>query len=93
MDSFGKLLKSRVMRVVGGMFVHDFPSRLYGIEVGGILRVSLPIELVVLNACVTDTKETLFASKTSTSLEKSISDRERRSTLYTTIGGIDFLRQ
>ena len=32
----GKVLKSRVMRVVGGMFVHDFPSRLYGIEVGGI---------------------------------------------------------
>jgi len=48
------------------------------------LRVSRPIELVVLNCWVTDTKETPRASNTSTILAKSASERVRRSTLYTT---------
>ena len=46
-----------------------------------MFRVSRPIECVVLNCWVTETKETPCASKTSTSFEKSISDRLRRSTL------------
>ena len=39
------------------------------------------MELVVLNACVTETKVTLLRSNTSTSLVKSTSDRLRRSIL------------
>ena len=45
------------------------------------LRVSRPIEVVVLNCWVTETKETPWASKSSTSLAKSASDLVRRSTL------------
>ncbi len=46
-----------------------------------ILSVSRPIDVVVLNCCVTETKETCFRSNTSTILAKSCSDRVRRSTL------------
>ena len=38
-------------------------------------------ETIVLNACVTETNVTSFRSNTSTSLAKSIRDRERRSIL------------
>src|SRR5438093_10679536 len=48
------------------------------------LRVKRPIEVVVLNCCVTDTKETPLASKISTILAKSASERVSRSILYTT---------
>src|SRR5436190_12002046 len=41
------------------------------------LRVSRPIELVVLNCCVTDTNDTLSASKISTSRAK-IGKRSRQ---------------
>ena len=37
--------------------------------------------VVVLNACVTDTNDTRWASNSSTSLAKSASERVRRSTL------------
>ena len=47
-------------------------------------RVSRPIELVVLNACVTETKDTPAASKISTIFAKSDSARVSRSTLQTT---------
>src|SRR5437762_1260586 len=39
---------------------------------------------LVLNDCVTDTNETLWASNSSISLAKSASERVSRSTLYTT---------
>jgi hypothetical protein len=45
------------------------------------LRVRRPIEVVVLNCCVTATKETLWASKISTILAKSAKDCVSRSTL------------
>jgi hypothetical protein len=38
------------------------------------------MEVVVLNCCVTDTNDALWASRTSTILAKSESDRVRRST-------------
>ena len=44
-------------------------------------RVSRPIEVVVLNCCVTETNDTPCASKTSTILAKSASERVSRSTL------------
>jgi hypothetical protein len=44
--------------------------------------------VVVLNAWVTDTNDTPCASKTSTILAKSVSDRVNRSTLYTTTTSI-----
>jgi hypothetical protein len=47
-----------------------------------ILSVRRPMEVVVLNCCVTDTKEALWASRTSTILAKSASDRVRRSTSH-----------
>ncbi len=40
-----------------------------------------PIDVVVLNDCVTETKVTLLRSNTSTSLEKSINERLSRSIL------------
>ena len=46
-----------------------------------MLSVSRPIEVVVLNDCVTLTKVTLLRSNTSTSLAKSISERLSRSIL------------
>jgi hypothetical protein len=46
-----------------------------------MLSVSRPMLVVVLKDCVTDTKVTLFASKTSTSLAKSIKARDSRSIL------------
>lgn len=46
-----------------------------------MLRVSLPMEVVVLKLWVTETKVTWLASNTSTSLEKSVSARESRSIL------------
>src|SRR5262245_27552631 len=45
------------------------------------LSVSLPIEVVVLNCCVTETKDTPWASNSSTSLAKSAKERVRRSGL------------
>jgi len=45
------------------------------------LRVSRPMEVVVLNCWVTETKETPLASKISTILAKSERERVRRSTL------------
>src|SRR5712672_4332589 len=45
------------------------------------LRVSRPIEVVVLNCWVTETNETPCESKSSTSLAKSASDLVKRSTL------------
>ncbi len=45
------------------------------------LRVSRPIEVVVLNCWVTETNETPWASNSSTSLAKSASDLVSRSTL------------
>src|SRR5271169_4790082 len=45
------------------------------------LSVRRPIELVVLNCWVTETNDTLCASKSSTSRAKSASDRVSRSTL------------
>ena len=47
-----------------------------------MLRVSRPIEVVVLNCWVTDTNETSCASNTSTILAKSASERVSRSTLF-----------
>ena len=46
-----------------------------------MFSVSRPMEVVVLKDCVTDTKVTPLRSKTSTSFEKSISARLRRSIL------------
>ena len=46
-----------------------------------MLSVSRPIDVVVLKLWVTETKVTSFRSKTSTSLAKSISERDRRSIL------------
>jgi hypothetical protein len=45
------------------------------------LSVRRPIELVVLNCCVTETNDTASASKISTRRAKSASDRVSRSTL------------
>jgi hypothetical protein len=45
------------------------------------LRLSRPVEVVVLNCCVTATTHTPRASKISTILAKSASERVRRSTL------------
>lgn len=46
-----------------------------------MLRVSRPIEVVVLKDWVTETKETFASSNTSTILAKSLSERVSRSTL------------
>ena len=46
-----------------------------------MFNVNLPIEVVVQNDCVTETKVTLFRSNTSTSLAKSVSERDNRSIL------------
>ena len=46
-----------------------------------MFRVSRPMLVVVLKAWVTEMKETLCASNSSTSLAKSASDRVSRSTL------------
>jgi len=46
-----------------------------------MFNVSLPIEVVVQNDCVTETNVTLFRSNTSTSLAKSVSERDNRSIL------------
>src|SRR5215203_993677 len=51
------------------------------------LRVRRPIEVQVLNCCVTATNHTLRASKISTSLAKSASQRVRRSIDYDDIAG------
>src|SRR6516164_280712 len=45
------------------------------------LRVRRPIEVVVLNCCVTETNDALLASRISTILAKSASDRVSRSIL------------
>jgi hypothetical protein len=45
------------------------------------LRVSRPMEVVVLNCWVTDTKETPWALNSSSSLAKSANERVSRSTL------------
>jgi hypothetical protein len=46
-----------------------------------MLSVSRPIDVVVLNDCVTLTKVTIRRSNISTSLAKSMSERDRRSIL------------
>ena len=46
-----------------------------------MLRVRRPIEIVVLNCCVTETKDAPLASSTSTILAKSASERVSRSIL------------
>ncbi len=46
-----------------------------------MFSVSRPIDVVVLNDCVTETKVTPFRSNTSTSLAKSASERLSRSIL------------
>ena len=46
-----------------------------------MFSVSLPMLVVVLKDCVTETNETPSASKISTSLAKSASERVSRSTL------------
>src|SRR4051794_5208773 len=53
-----------------------------------MLRVSRPMLVVVLKDWVTETNETPSASKISTSLAKSASERVSRSTLYTTTTSI-----
>ena len=45
------------------------------------LSVSRPMDVVVLNDWVTETKVTSLRSNTSTSFEKSMSERDRRSIL------------
>ena len=56
-------------------------SRSNWAKLSRMLSVSLPIEVVVLNCCVTLTKVTLCRSNTSTSLAKSVSERLSRSIL------------
>ncbi|EWS53585.1 hypothetical protein X551_03629 [Methylibium sp. T29] len=46
-----------------------------------MFNISRPIDVVVLNCWVTDTNDTLWRSKTSTSLAKSVRLRVRRSIL------------
>jgi hypothetical protein len=46
-----------------------------------MFSVSRPMDVVVLNDCVTETKVTPLRSKTSTSVAKSASERLRRSIL------------
>jgi hypothetical protein len=46
-----------------------------------MLRVRRPIDVVVLNCCVTETNETPFASNASTIFAQSLSERVSRSTL------------
>jgi hypothetical protein len=46
-----------------------------------VLRVKRPIEVVVLNCCVTETKDAPLASRISTILAKSVSERVSRSIL------------
>ena len=48
-----------------------------------MFRVSRPMEVVVLNCCVTDTKDTWCLSNTSIMRAKSWRERESLSTLYT----------
>src|SRR5258705_1739886 len=55
------------------------------------LSVSRPIEVVVLNCWVTETNDTRWASKSSTSLAKSANDLVRRSTFD--LPGADVLQQ
>ena len=56
-------------------------SRSNWAKLSRMFSVRRPIEVVVLNDCVTDTKVTELRSNTSTSLAKSISERDRRSIL------------
>ena len=56
-------------------------SRSNWAKLSRMLSVSRPIEVVVLNAWVTETKVTPERSNTSTSFEKSISERDSRSIL------------
>ena len=44
-------------------------------------NVNLPMDVVVLNCWVTDTKDTLWSSNNSTSFAKSANERVKRSTL------------
>ena len=56
-------------------------SRSNWAKLNRMLSVNLPIEVVVQNDCVTETKVTLFRSNTSTSRAKSVSERDSRSIL------------
>src|ERR1700761_418944 len=66
----------------------DVTSRSNWAKDSSTLSVKRPIDVVVLNCCVTETNETPWASNSSTSFAKSASDRVRRSTLYTTMTSI-----
>ena len=56
-------------------------SRSNWAKLSRMFSVSRPMDVVVLNACVTETNETLCRSKISTMRAKSVSERESRSTL------------
>ena len=59
----------------------DFAKLVELFDQHNALRVSRPIEVVVLNCWVTETNETLCWSKSSTTLAKSTKERVSRSTL------------
>jgi len=68
----------------GGDLVPDALGRDLALKLGkrnSTFRVNRPIEVVVLNCWVTETKDTLCLSKSSTSFAKSANERVRRSTL------------
>ena len=56
-------------------------SRSNWAKLSRMFSVSRPMDVVVLNACVTETKVTSWRSNTSTSLAKSASERLSRSIL------------
>jgi hypothetical protein len=60
--------------------VHPIPGRAVDDRLV-LARVSRPIDVVVQNDWVTETNVTLFRSNTSTSLAKSVSERDSRSIL------------
>ena len=61
--------------------LEELTSRSNWAKDSSTLSISLPIEVVVLNCCVTATNDTPWASSTSTILAKSAKDRVSRSTL------------
>ena len=67
--------------------MREAPHRSGGIE----LLVRRPIEVVVLNCWVTETKDTPCRSNSSTSLAKSANERVRRSThsIVLTVGPVE----
>ena len=82
-EAFTKALGIEDGGALSDTFVRWFTNtylELFG-SADGLFKVSLPIEVVVLNCWVTLTNVTLCRSNTSTSLAKSVSDRLRRSIL------------